>query len=71
MVLDLLKQLIPYGLVLVIAFFLFLAFKNRQRLIRIKNSGRVSEIIDRRRNFILYITLSALVAIGLIIYLAN
>ena len=69
MVLDLLQQLIPYALLLVIAFFLWLAIRNRNRLHRIRHTGRVSEIIDRRRNFIFYITLSALVAIGLIVYL--
>ncbi len=68
MVLDLLAQFIPYALILIIVFFLWLAIKNRNRLERIKHTGRVPEMIDRRRNFILYLILSGLFTIGLIIY---
>ncbi len=68
MVLDLLKQLVPYGLIFIIGFFLFLALKNRKRLRKLRHTGRLSEIIDRRRNVIVYLTLSALIAVGLIIY---
>ena len=68
MVLDLLEKLIPYVMLAVIAFFLWLALRNYTRLNKIKHTGRVSEMIDRRRNLILYITLSVLIAVGLIVY---
>ena len=68
MVLDLLEKFIPYALLLVIAFFLWLALRNYNRLRRIRHTGRVPEMIDRRRNFILYLTLSGLTAAGLFLY---
>ena len=61
MVLDLLIQLFPWGIGLVMAFFLWLIYVNRRRLHKIRYSGRVSEIIDRRRNIIFfYIVIAAL-----------
>lgn len=61
MVLDLLNQLIPWGLGLLIFFFVWLIVLNRKRLHKIRYSGRVSEIIDRRRNIIVcYIVIGVL-----------
>ncbi len=69
MVLELLEKLVPYGIGLIILFFLWLAIRNRNRLHKIKHTGRISEIIDRRRNFIFYIVLCIALFIYLIIYL--
>lgn len=69
MVLEQLQKLIPYGIGVLILFFLWLAVKNRNRLHRIKHTGRISEIIDRRRNFVFYIALCVVLFIYLVIYL--
>ncbi len=64
MILDLLKQIVPWGISLLICFFLWLVFINRKRLHKIRYSGRVSEIIDRRRNVVFcFIVISVLVVL--------
>lgn len=69
MVLDLIKQFIPWTIVAAIAFFIWLISVNKTRLHKIRHSGRISEIIDRRRNIAFYIAIIIALAIGLFVNL--
>lgn len=69
MLLDLFKQFIPWLILATIIFFLWLAFKNYQRAKKIRYSGRISEIIDRRRNFVICLIISSILFIFLLINL--
>ena len=69
MVLDLIKQFIPWAMVAAIAFFIWLITVNRSRLHKIRHSGRISEIIDRRRNIAFYTVIIVLLIVGLFVNL--
>lgn len=71
MLLDLFKQYVPWLVVMVIAFFVWLAVKNHQRAHSIRYSGRISEIIDRRRNVVIFTIISVMLMLGLVIFLLS
>ena len=71
MVLDLIKEFIPWAIIAAIAFFIWMITVNRTRLHKIRHSGRISEIIDRRRNIVFYIILIILLVVGLLLNIYN
>ncbi len=66
MILDLFHEIFPWIIALAVIFFIWLIVQNKNRLYKIRNSGRISEIVDRRRNIVLYIIAIIALIIGLL-----
>jgi len=63
MLIELLEKYIPLAILLAMIICVFFAVKNYKRVKKLRYSGRVSEIIDRRRNYVFLIAASILLLV--------
>ena len=66
MVLELFQKLVPWFIAIAILFFVGLIINNKNRLYKIRHSGRISEMIDRRRNIVFYSIVIFFLIVGLL-----